>query len=91
MTRIAFPARCAVAVICGEHLVSQIYPAAVPVEVFIDNIVELLSDDLKRRGAKPLDPGSAYELHRANGTRLDITRTFDELGVEDGDPGAGSG
>jgi len=84
MTRIAFPARCAVAVICGEHLVSQIYPAAVPVEVFIDNIVELLSDDLKRRGAKPLDPGSAYELHRANGTRLDITRTFDDLGVEDG-------
>jgi type VII secretion integral membrane protein EccD len=73
-----------VAVICGEHLVSQVYPASVPVEVFLDNIVELLSDDLKRRGASPLDSGIAHELHRANGTRLDVTRTLDELGVEDG-------
>ena len=51
MARVSFPARCAVAVICGEHLVSQVYPASVPVEVFIDNIIELLNDDLKRRGA----------------------------------------
>lgn len=84
MTRVSFPARCAVAVICGEHLVSQVYPASVPVEVFIDNIVELLNEDLKRRGATALDSGSAYELQRANGTRLDITKTLDELGVEDG-------
>ena len=84
MTTVSFPSRCAVAVICGEHLVSQVYPASVPVEVFMDNIVELLSDDLKRRGASPLDSGMAHELHRANGTRLDITRTLDELGVEDG-------
>lgn len=80
----AFPARCAVAVIYGEHLVSQVYPASVPVEVFIDDIVELLDEDLRRRGGPALDPGLAYELHRANGTRLDISRNLDELGVEDG-------
>lgn len=84
MPTVSFPARCSVAVVCGEHLVSQVYPASVPVEVFLDNIVELLSDDLKRRGATALDSGVAYELQRANGSRLDITRTLDELGVEDG-------
>lgn len=84
MAKVSFPARCAVAVICGEHLVSQVYPASVPVEVFIDNVVELLNEDLKRRGATALDSGLAYELQRANGTRLDITKTLDELGVEDG-------
>lgn len=84
MATVAFPARCAVAVICGEHLVSQVYPASVPVEVYLDNIVELLNEDLRRRGASPLDPGVAYELQRANGTRLDATRTLDDLGIEDG-------
>lgn len=84
MATVAFPARCAVAVICGEHLVSQVYPASVPVEVFLDNIVELLNEDLKRRGSTALDPGIAYELRRANGTRLDVTKTLDDLGVEDG-------
>ena len=84
MAAVSFPARCAVAVICGEHLVSQVYPASVPVEVFLDNIVELLNEDLKRRGAIPLDTAIAYELQRANGTRLDAGRTLDELGVEDG-------
>lgn len=85
MPKVSFPARCAVAVICGEHLVSQVYPASVPVEVFLDNVVELLNDDLKRRGAPALDSGIAYELQRANGTRLDTTKTLDELGIEDGD------
>ena len=84
MAKVAFPARCAVAVICGEHLVSQVYPASVPVEVFIDNVVELLNEELKRRGVPGLDPGIGYELNRANGTRLDVTKTLDELGVEDG-------
>ncbi|MCI4674193.1 type VII secretion integral membrane protein EccD [Candidatus Mycolicibacterium alkanivorans] len=84
MPTVFFPARCAIAVICGEHLVSQVYPASVPVEVFIDNIVELLNEELKRRGVAGLDPGIAYELNRANGTRLDVTKTLDELGVEDG-------
>lgn len=84
MTTVAFPARCAVAVICGEHLISQVYPASVPVEVYLDDIVELVNDDLKRRGATPLDSGVAYELQRANGTRLDATKTLDELGIEDG-------
>ena len=84
MTAVCFPSRCAVAVICGDHLVSQVYPGAVPLEVFIDSAVELLSEDLKRRGAGAFDTGIAYELHRANGTRLDITRSLDELGVEDG-------
>lgn len=84
MATVSLPARCAVAVVCGEHLISQVYPAAVPVEVFLDDIVELLSDDLKRRGASGLDPGLGYELQRVNGSRLDITRTLDELGIEDG-------
>lgn len=84
MTRVTFPARCAVSVICGEHLVSQVYPASVPVEVFIDSIVELLDDDLKRRGAPGLDPAVCFELQKPNGARLDVTKTLDELGVEDG-------
>jgi type VII secretion integral membrane protein EccD len=84
MATVSFPARCAVAVVCGEHLASQVYPASVPVEVFLDNIVELLNDDLKRRGAPALDSGVAYELQRANGTRLDVSKTLDELGIEDG-------
>lgn len=84
MTTVSLPARCAVAVVCGEHLVSQVYPAAVPVEVYFDNVVELLSEDLRRRGVPGLEPGTAYELHRANGNRLDLTRSLDDLGVEDG-------
>lgn len=84
MAKVSFPARCAVAVVCGEHLLSQVYPASVPIEVFIDNIVELLNDELKRRGLPGLDPAGGYELHKANGVRLDITKTLDELGVEDG-------
>ncbi|MDT5348781.1 MAG: hypothetical protein QOH91_2068 [Mycobacterium sp.] len=82
--KVSFPARCAVAVVCGEHLVSQVYPASVPIEVFLDDIVELLNDELKRRGFGGLEPGVGYELHRANGVRLDVTKTLDELGVEDG-------
>jgi type VII secretion integral membrane protein EccD len=84
MAKVSFPARCAVAVVCGEHLISQVYPASVPVEVFIDNIVELLNDELKRRGLAGLEMGIGYELQKANGVRLDVTRTLDELGVEDG-------
>lgn len=84
MAKVSFPARCAVAVVCGEHLLSQVYPASIPVEAFIDNVVELLSDDLRRRGEVGLDTNVAYELQRANGTRLDITRTLDDLGIEDG-------
>ncbi|WP_082129570.1 type VII secretion integral membrane protein EccD [Mycobacterium haemophilum] len=84
MGKVSFPARCAVAVVCGEHLVSQVYPASVPIEVFIDNVIELLNDELKRRGLSGLEPGVGYELHKANGVRLDITKTLDELGVEDG-------
>ncbi|HEX7322668.1 MAG TPA: type VII secretion integral membrane protein EccD [Mycobacterium sp.] len=82
--RVSFPARCAVAVVCGDQLVSQVYPASVPIEVFIDDIAELLSDELKRRGLGGLDSDVAYELHKANGVRLDVTKTLDELGVEDG-------
>lgn len=84
MAKVSFPARCAVAVVCGEHLLSQVYPASVPIEVFLDNAVELLNDELKRRGLSGLDAGAGYELHKANGVRLDVTKTLDELGVEDG-------
>lgn len=82
--KVSFPARCAVAVVCGEHLVSQVYPASVPIEVFLDNVVELLNEELKRRGFAGLESGIGYELHKANGVRLDVTKTLDELGVEDG-------
>jgi type VII secretion integral membrane protein EccD len=61
-----------------------VYPASVPIEAFIDNVVELLNDELKRRGLNGLEPGVGYELHKANGVRLDVTKTLDELGVEDG-------
>jgi type VII secretion integral membrane protein EccD len=84
MAKVSFPARCAVAVVCGDHLVSQVYPASVPIEVFIDDIVELLNEELRRRGLTGLESSVAYELQRANGTRLDVSRTLDELGVEDG-------
>lgn len=84
MAKVSFPARCAVAVVCGEHLLSQVYPASVPIEVFIDNAVELLNDELRRRGLAGLEAGVGYELHKANGVRLDVTKTLDELGVEDG-------
>ncbi|WP_245604996.1 type VII secretion integral membrane protein EccD [Mycobacterium genavense] len=70
--------------VCGEHLISQVYPASVPIEAFIDNVVELLNDELKRRGFTGLEPGVGYELQKANGVRLDVTKTLDELGVEDG-------
>lgn len=84
MAKVSFPARCAVAVVCGDHLISQVYPASVPVEAFLDDVVELLNDDLKRRGLSGLDPGVGYELQKANGQRLDVTKTLDEMGVEDG-------
>lgn len=84
MAKVSFPARCAVAVVCGEHLVSQVYPASVPIEVFLDDVVELLNDELKRRGLPGLEPGLGYELQRANGTRLEVTKSLDDLGVEDG-------
>ena len=84
MATVSLPARCAVAVVCDDQVISQIYPAAVPIEVFLDNAVELLSEDLRRRGATGLDAGLAYELQRSNGSRLDVTRTLDDLGVEDG-------
>jgi len=84
MTKVSFPSRCAVAVVCGEHLLTQVYPAAVPIAVFMDTIVELVSGDLKRRGVTAMDTGICYELQRVNGTRLDSAKTLDELGIEDG-------
>jgi type VII secretion integral membrane protein EccD len=84
MTTVSFPPRCAVAVVCGDHLFSQVYPAAVPIEAFLDNAVELISEDLRRRGGPELDPLASYELQRVNGTRLDSGRTLDDLGVDDG-------
>ena len=82
--KVSFPARCAVAVICGDHLISQVYPASVPIETFLVDAVELMQEELKRRGAGIPESRSGYELHRANGVRLDVTRTLDELGIEDG-------
>ncbi|OBH03691.1 type VII secretion integral membrane protein EccD [Mycobacterium sp. E2699] len=55
-------------------------------EGFFEGMVELLSDDLKRKGfdGVALPPGS-YELHKVNGVRLDVNKSLDELGVQDGD------
>ncbi len=92
---VRLPARCAVAVICGDQLISQVYPAAVPIEAFLDNAVELLDEELRRRGGTGLQTGTGYEFLRVNGTRLEPEKSFDELGVEDGEalmlapPGAG--
>ena len=77
-------AQCAVAVVCGEQVVAQVYPALVPIEVFIDDAVELVAGDLKRRGAPGPEPAPRYEFQQVNGVRLDMTKTLDELGVEDG-------
>ena len=84
--KVAFPARCAVTIAYDKHLVSQVFPAGIPVEEFFEGMVELLDDDLKRRGfdGVSLPPGS-YELHKVNGARLDITRSLDDLAVQDGD------
>jgi type VII secretion integral membrane protein EccD len=73
-----------VSVVCGDHLISQVYPASVPVEVFLDDIVALLDEELIRRGIPGLNAEAAYELTRVNGTRLDVTKSLDELGIEDG-------
>lgn len=82
--KVSFPARCAVAVICGHHLIYQVYPASVAIETFLVDAVELMREELKRRGASIPESRSGYELHKANGVRLDVTRTLDELGIEDG-------
>ncbi|WP_082964495.1 type VII secretion integral membrane protein EccD [Mycobacterium sp. E796] len=84
--KVAFPARCAVNISYDRHLCSQVFPAGTPVEGFFEGMVELLSDDLKRKGfdGVALPPGS-YELHKVNGVRLDINKSLDELGVQDGD------
>ncbi|OBI06413.1 type VII secretion integral membrane protein EccD, partial [Mycolicibacter heraklionensis] len=49
-------------------------------------MVELLDEDLHHHGfdGVALPPGG-YELHKVNGVRLDITRSLDDLGVQDGD------
>ncbi|GAT07630.1 type VII secretion integral membrane protein EccD [Mycolicibacterium novocastrense] len=85
-TKVAFPARCQVTLAYDKHLVSQVVPAGIPVEEFFEGMVELLDEDLKRRGSDgvSLPPGS-YELQKVNGVRLDIARSLDELGVQDGD------
>ncbi|TXI55181.1 type VII secretion integral membrane protein EccD [Mycolicibacter arupensis] len=84
--KVAFPARCAVSLAYDKHLVSQVFPAGIPVEEFFEGMVELLDEDLRHHGfdGVALPPGS-YELHKVNGVRLDITRSLDDLGVQDGD------
>lgn len=69
-----------------KHLVSQVFPAGIPVEEFFEGMVELLDEDLRHHGfdGVALPPGG-YELHKVNGVRLDITRSLDDLGVQDGD------
>jgi type VII secretion integral membrane protein EccD len=69
-----------------KHLCSQVFPAGIPVEGFFEGMVELFDSDLKRKGfdGVALPPGS-YELHKINGVRLDINKSLDELGVQDGD------
>lgn len=49
-------------------------------------MVELFDADLKRKGFDGVAlPAGSYELHKINGVRLDINKSLDELGVQDGD------
>lgn len=84
--KVSFPARCVVMIGYGTELVSQVFPAGLPIDEFFESMVELLDTDLKRRGfdGVALPPGS-YELQLINGVRVDLSKSFDELGVEDGE------
>lgn len=69
-----------------KHLCSQVFPAGIPVEGFFEGMVELFDADLKRKGFDGVAlPAGSYELHKINGVRLDINKSLDELGVQDGD------
>ncbi|BBX75582.1 type VII secretion integral membrane protein EccD [Mycobacterium shinjukuense] len=84
--KVAFPARCAVNISYDKHLCSQVFPAGIPVEGFFEGMVELFDADLKRKGFDGIAlPAGSYELHKINGVRLDINKSLDELGVQDGD------
>ena len=84
--KVAFPARCALSIAYDRHLVSQVFPAGIPVEEFFEGMVELLDEDLRHHGFSGVAlPAGSYELHKVNGVRLDITRSLDDLGVQDGD------
>ncbi|MDV3271346.1 type VII secretion integral membrane protein EccD [Mycobacterium avium] len=84
--KVAFPARCAVNIFYEKHLCSQVFPAGIPVEGFFEGMVELFDADLKRKGFDGIAlPAGSYELHKINGVRLDINKSLDELGVQDGD------
>lgn len=84
--KVAFPARCAVNICYETHLCSQVFPAGIPVEGFFEGMVELFDADLKRKGFDGVSlPAGSYELHKINGVRLDINKSLDELGVQDGD------
>ncbi len=84
--KVAFPARCAVNISYEKHLCSQVFPAGIPVEGFFEGMVELFDADLKRKGFQGVAlPAGSYELHKINGMRLDINKSLDELGVQDGD------
>ncbi|OMC25541.1 type VII secretion integral membrane protein EccD, partial [Mycobacterium colombiense] len=55
-------------------------------EGFFEGMVELFDADLKRKGFDGVAlPAGSYELHKINGVRLDINKSLDELGVQDGD------
>ncbi|WP_076106185.1 type VII secretion integral membrane protein EccD, partial [Mycobacterium colombiense] len=84
--KVAFPARCAVNISYEKHLCSQVFPAGIPMEGFFEGMVELFDADLKRKGFDGVAlPAGSYELHKINGVRLDINKSLDELGVQDGD------
>ena len=55
-------------------------------EGFFEGMVELFDADLKRKGFEGVAlPAGSHELHKINGVRLDINKSLDELGVQDGD------
>jgi ESX secretion system protein EccD len=84
--KVAFPARCAVNISYERHLCSQVFPAGIPMEGFFEGMVELFDADLKRKGFDGVAlPAGSYELHKINGVRLDVNKSLDELGVQDGD------
>lgn len=81
MTTVSLPARCAVAVVCGEHP----SPGGIPLRWSRSTRQRRRTqqDPVAQRRSRP-EPGTAYELHWPTATASDLTRSLDDLGVEDG-------
>lgn len=83
--KVTFPARSSVSIIYGDLLVGVVVPAKSPIEDYFESLVELVDSGLQSRGFAPMQsPPGSYELHVVTGQRLDMSRSLDDLGIEDG-------